>query len=189
MPVARHIFGRDKPSLTDLAHCGAGPTERRRAIALQQLFQPRPLRIRLAANATRGARNSKTTSVGRHVAWRILLVTLPIIAATLAISGQGFAACRASPALLRFGAEIDTSMSVRAGWACPLLLKTASQGVDDLDVMIPPRRGTLTMRGRTGVVYRADPDFRGTDTFALAARSAPSAGPGIATIRVQVSVR
>jgi hypothetical protein len=108
---------------------------------------------------------------------------------TLAISSQGLAACRTSPVLLRFGAELDTSMTVTAGWSCPLLLKTASQGIDDLDVMIPPRRGTLAMRGRTGVVYRADPDFRGTDTFAVAARSAPSAGLGIATVRVQVSVQ
>jgi hypothetical protein len=69
------------------------------------------------------------------------------------------------------------------------LLKTASQGIDDLDVMVPPRRGTLTMRGRTGVVYRADADFLGTDTFALAARSTPSAGLGVATVRVQVNVR
>src|SRR5262249_15333479 len=134
MPVARHIFGRDKPSLTDLAHCGADPTERRRALALQQLFQPRTLPSELEAPAPRGGRTSKAAATGRHVVWRVLLAALPIIAVTLAISSQGLAACRASPVLLRFGAEVDTSMSVGSGWSCPLLLKTASQGVDDLDV-------------------------------------------------------
>ena len=38
MPVARHIFGRDKPSLTALAHGGGAAVERRRALALRQLF-------------------------------------------------------------------------------------------------------------------------------------------------------
>jgi hypothetical protein len=51
MPVARHIFGRDKPSLTALAHSGAAPGERRRALALQQLFQPPPAHEELGAGA------------------------------------------------------------------------------------------------------------------------------------------
>jgi hypothetical protein len=38
MPIARHIFGRDKPSLTCLVHGGAEPAERRRALGLQQVF-------------------------------------------------------------------------------------------------------------------------------------------------------
>jgi hypothetical protein len=42
MPIARHIFGRDKPSLTCLVHGGAEPAERRRALGLQQVFHPRP---------------------------------------------------------------------------------------------------------------------------------------------------
>ena len=42
MPITRHIFGRDKPSLTCLVHGGAEPAERRRALGLQQVFHPRP---------------------------------------------------------------------------------------------------------------------------------------------------
>jgi hypothetical protein len=41
MPIARHIFGRDKPSLTCLVHGGAEPAELRRALGLQQVFHPR----------------------------------------------------------------------------------------------------------------------------------------------------
>ncbi len=48
MPIARHIFGRDKPSLTCLVHGGAGPAERRRALGLQQVFLPRPGKRHLA---------------------------------------------------------------------------------------------------------------------------------------------
>lgn len=48
MPIARHIFGRDKPSLTCLVHGGVEPVERRRALGLQQVFQPRPGKRHLA---------------------------------------------------------------------------------------------------------------------------------------------
>jgi hypothetical protein len=48
MPIARHIFGRDKPSLTSLVHGGAEPVERRRALGLQQVFHPRPGKRHLA---------------------------------------------------------------------------------------------------------------------------------------------
>jgi hypothetical protein len=48
MPIARHIFGRDKPSLTCLVHGGAEPAERRRALGLQQVFHPRPGKRHLA---------------------------------------------------------------------------------------------------------------------------------------------
>jgi hypothetical protein len=48
MPIARHIFGRDKPSLTSLAHGGAEPVELRRALGLQQVFHPRPGKRHLA---------------------------------------------------------------------------------------------------------------------------------------------
>jgi hypothetical protein len=48
MPITRHIFGRDKPSLTCLVHGGAEPAERRRALGLQQLFHPRPGKRHLA---------------------------------------------------------------------------------------------------------------------------------------------
>ena len=43
MPIARYIFGRDKPSLTALAHGDGEPVERRRALGLRQLFRPVPL--------------------------------------------------------------------------------------------------------------------------------------------------
>ena len=42
------------------------------------------------------------------------------------------------------------------------------QSIDDLDVATPPQRGTLAMRGRSGVIYRAERGFTGIDTFALA---------------------
>ncbi len=48
MPIARHIFGRDKPSLTCLVHGGAEPAERRRALGLQQVFHPRSGKRHLA---------------------------------------------------------------------------------------------------------------------------------------------
>ncbi len=93
------------------------------------------------------------------------------------------------PRLLRFGGEIDAVVNVMAGLSCPLLFKVRSQSIDDLDVTTPPQRGTLAMRGRSGVIYRAERGFTGIDTFALAARGASASGLGVATIRVLVSVQ
>jgi len=187
MPVARHIFGRDKPSLTALAHGGGAAFERRRALALQQLFAP----FRRTGPTVRELwrRRGAKTSVWRIAAWRVLLAGLPIVAVILALTGGGSADCHGAPRLLRFGDEADAVVNVSAGWACPLWFKLTSQSIDDLDVMSPPRRGTLAMRGRSGVVYRAERGFTGLDTFALGVRGASATGEGIATIRVLVSVQ
>ncbi|MGB8488103.1 MAG: hypothetical protein WCD67_17695 [Xanthobacteraceae bacterium] len=55
MPIARHIFGRDKPSLTALAHGDGTPVERRRALGLRQLFSTSS-HVRLACGRPDGAR-------------------------------------------------------------------------------------------------------------------------------------
>jgi hypothetical protein len=187
MPVRRYIFGRDKPGLTALLHGGAAPLERRRALGLQHLLQPRLLH----AEEIPSLQSARRASVPfwRRATWRVLSVVLPIAAVAVALAVGGFADCRASPALLRFGAQVDAGMSVNAGWPCVLLLKTPAPSIEVLDILVPPQRGRVTVRGRTGVTYQADQNFQGTDTFALVARTAPSARLSPATVRVQVHVK
>jgi hypothetical protein len=187
MPVRKYIFGRDKPGLTALLHGGAAPLERRRALGLQHLLQPRLLDAEATSRPqpVRGA----IIPFWKGAAWRVLSVVLPILAVAVALAVGGFSDCRASPALLRFGAQVDVGMRVSAGWPCVLLLKTAAPSIEVLDILVPPQRGKVTVRGRTSVTYQADQSFRGTDTFALVARTAPSAGLAPATVRVQVDVK
>jgi hypothetical protein len=75
MPIARHIFGRDKPSLTALAHGDGTPVERRRALGLQQLFRPVLLF---------GARSDDEPAPA-YQGWRLLLVGVPIVAVVLVV--------------------------------------------------------------------------------------------------------
>ena len=67
MPITRHIFGRDKPSLTCLVHGGAEPAERRRALGLQQVFHPRPGKRHLAYKRKSVPGNGAVASVWQAV--------------------------------------------------------------------------------------------------------------------------
>ena len=75
MPIARYIFGRDKPSLTALAHGDGAPVERRRALGLRQLFRPVPLF---------GLPGDDTSWPG-GLAWRLSLAGMPIAAVALVV--------------------------------------------------------------------------------------------------------
>ena len=84
MPIARHIFGRDKPSLTCLVHGGAEPAELRRALGLQQVFHPRPGKRRLLP------RNRKSAGDGTPMAnvWQAVLTVIAILDRTRAGEGK-----------------------------------------------------------------------------------------------------
>jgi hypothetical protein len=81
MPIARHIFGRDKPSLTCLVHGGVEPAERRRALGLQQVFQPRPGKRHLLPR-TRSSAPSNRPSMGN--VWQAVLAVVAILDRTRA---------------------------------------------------------------------------------------------------------
>ena len=76
MPIARYIFGRDKPSLTAVAHGDGAPVERRRALGLRQLFRQVPLF---------GLPGDDTASPPGGWAWRLFLAGMPIAAVALVV--------------------------------------------------------------------------------------------------------
>jgi hypothetical protein len=81
MPIARHIFGRDKPSLTCLVHGGAEPAELRRALGLQQVFVPRPGRRHLVSRNRQSAPASATAPGN---VWQAVLAAVGILDRTRA---------------------------------------------------------------------------------------------------------
>jgi hypothetical protein len=75
MPIARHIFGRDKPSLTCLVHGGTEPAELRRALGLQQVFHPRYGKRHFFPRNRKSAQAA--TSMGN--VWQAVLAVIAIL--------------------------------------------------------------------------------------------------------------
>ena len=61
--------------------------------------------------------------------------------------------------------------------------------IEDLTITSAAQHGSISPRGRTGVIYRAHGNYRGEDSFALALRGRAGSSAGVAIIRVQVDVR
>lgn len=97
--------------------------------------------------------------------------------------------CRTEPAVLRSGADIDATMTVSHNAACAIWTKTQSISINDVKIAVPPRHGTLALRGRTGVTYRPAGQFTGDDFFAFALRGRADARDRASLVRVHVTVR
>ena len=96
--------------------------------------------------------------------------------------------CRVAPIPLALGLQTRYCLRSRPirparSWCSPA---AALDGPFRID--IPPERGTLTPGGRTGVVYRPRPGFKGTDVFDFSLRGRSSAAYETATIRVRASI-
>jgi hypothetical protein len=61
--------------------------------------------------------------------------------------------------------------------------------IDALTVTAAAQHGSLAPRGRTGIIYRAQGDYRGEDSFALALRGRAGGDDAVAIVRVRVTVR
>ena len=77
----------------------------------------------------------------------------------------GSRGCRLAPIPLALGRDSDVSINLPANTPCTILVQTGSAVLDDIAINAPPERGTLTSRGRSGVVYRPLPGFKGNDSF------------------------
>ena len=104
-----------------------------------------------------------------------VLVMLVLAASARTVSGTS--ECRVSAPIVS-GANTETQMLVRGGMPCPIWTVIAGASVNELAVTVAPKNGSLTARGRTGVVYRPSANYRGTDVFEFAMR-----GQSTATVR------
>jgi len=101
----------------------------------------------------------------------------------------GPAECHASPVMLGFGGDLDARMTAPAGTACSLSVKAAMASFDQLEITAPPQHGAVTVRGRTGVIYRPEPQYSGDDFFAFAPRGQSARRDGMPVVRVSVTVK
>lgn len=128
----------------------------------------------------------------RRLSVAALLLALGVAALALATPGPielPLGGCRNTPGRLTFGQTFDVSMSLARNSACSVWLHPGSTAVDKLEIVTPPRHGSIDMRGRTGVIYRADRNFKGADFFTFAVRGQSAAFKGTSIHRVRVTVR
>lgn len=144
-----------------------------------------------AGNGARPPGRAPRLAALRHVQWWEWAALLGFTLVWLAVFGpRAFAqaGCRIDPLPLAFGTDIAVSMTVKAGRPCPVAIRNASAVISHFAIDAQPSHGLVQRRGRTGVLYRAHPQYRGDDTFVFALTGSSSASAGTAIIRVKVTV-
>jgi hypothetical protein len=131
-------------------------------------------------------------SVLRRVSWWEWVLLLAFLLVCLAVAGPRAMAqvdCRVAPVPLVFGKETTVSMSVNSGRPCAIWVRTASAVVGEFAIDMQPVHGRALARGRTGVIYRSKPQFRGQDAFGFALSGRSPQASGTSLIRVNVTVK
>jgi len=118
-----------------------------------------------------------------------LIATFAVLIAAKSTNLIGPTECRSDPVALSSGPEVQATMTVPAGTACSFWVKEATASFDQLEITSAPQHGAVTARGRTGVIYRPEPQFTGDDVFALALRGESVRREGASLIRVSVTVK
>ena len=122
------------------------------------------------------------------VAWCFVGLSGLCVLAMVSAGILGAHDCRVAPIPLALGHQTEVSIALPANTPCTILVQGGSAILDNLRIDVPPHRGTLTPRGRTGVVYRPRAGFKGADTFDFSLRGGSRATYETATIRVRASI-
>jgi hypothetical protein len=122
------------------------------------------------------------------VAWCFVGLSGLCVLAMVCAGILGSHDCRVAPIPLALGLKTEVSVALPANTPCAILVQSGSTPLDGLTIDALPERGTLTPRGRTGVVYRPRPGFKGADTFGFSLSGRSSAAYETATIRVRAMV-
>jgi hypothetical protein len=121
--------------------------------------------------------------------WALLLSFTLVWFAVAGPRAAAEAACRIEPFSLVFGADMGVAMTVKAGTSCAVAARAVSAAVSHFEIDAQPSHGQVQRRGRTGAVYRSDPQYRGEDAFGFALSGSSPGSSGTAIIRVKVTVR
>src|SRR5437879_273708 len=119
----------------------------------------------------------------------ILLSLIGVWSTMKALELRSPSVCDAPPVRLTFGAETAARIETGSGTACAVAMQAGATVIEDLTVTVAPQHGSISPRGRTGVVYRARDNYRGEDSFALALRGRSETQHGVAIVRVRVNVQ
>jgi hypothetical protein len=121
--------------------------------------------------------------------WSLLGLGAVVVCAAIWANVLTAGECRTRPLTLALGSDANASITMTRDVPCTILLQIGSAALDDLVVQSRPENGSLTPRGRTGVVYRPDPRFRGEDNFAFAVQGRLGAIAETSVVRVHAVVK
>jgi hypothetical protein len=121
-------------------------------------------------------------------AWCFVALSLACAGAMVWAGILGARDCRVEPIPLALGRHSDVPIALPANTPCAILVKAGGAVLHDITIDAAPQHGTLALRGRTGVVYRPSPGFKGSDAFAFSLHGRSSAAPGTAAIQVRAVV-
>ena len=119
-------------------------------------------------------------------AWCFVALSILCVAAMVWASMLGARGCHVEP--IAPGRTSDVSITLSANTPCTILVRTGNAVLDDIIVQASPEHGTLTSRGRTGVVYRPAPGFKGSDAFALSLRGRPNSVSETTVVHVRAVI-
>jgi hypothetical protein len=122
------------------------------------------------------------------VAWCFVTLSGLCVVAMVLAGILGSRDCRVAPIQLALGSETAVSIALPANRPCTILVRPGNATFDAITVVSPPERGTLTPRGRTGVVYRPPPGFKGGETFDFSLHGRSSSTYETSTIRVRANI-
>jgi hypothetical protein len=79
--------------------------------------------------------------------------------------------CETQPISIVLGQDAEATMTVSRRTRCHIAATgLAMASIEEFSIIDPPKHGIVMQRGRTGVVYQSDGDFRGKDSFTFAMR-------------------
>ncbi|MGZ9156508.1 MAG: Ig-like domain-containing protein, partial [Candidatus Binatia bacterium] len=136
-----------------------------------------------------GAASLGKVSIDRDIVTLIVIVVT--VAGTLWFGHRSRATmegCSTNPVSAEFVPELNVAMTVKRGSACAVWARVATAFVETLTVESAPRHGTLRLRDLSGVIYRPDPGFAGSDAFAFERRGAAQHHKRNSLVRVEVNV-
>jgi hypothetical protein len=97
--------------------------------------------------------------------------------------------CQTRPIAIALGASTDASIAMQAGRACTISVEIGPAVIRAVSIETHPAHGKLMLRGRNGIVYVPDRDFKGKDVFAFTLDSATGRDAGPALVRVAATVK
>jgi hypothetical protein len=118
------------------------------------------------------------------------VLALAILLGSFAARGMnaaGPSACQITLPSVALASNIETTMTV-GSTPCSLWVQPGSDSFDEITMLSKPDHGIVTARGRTGVVYQANPGFKGEDFFVFVLHGGPATYKRSTVIRVRAVV-
>jgi hypothetical protein len=134
----------------------------------------------------RPARRPKVRPTAATSGWLGLFAILATIGAVRAF--EVVPECRTTPARLAFIPVTEVKATTSEGTPCLVSLGLGAARVDKLTITVDPQHGAVAPRGRTGVIYSPQSDFRGEDAFWFSIDGPSNLNPGAAVVRVGITV-